>query len=125
MKKWGPKAKLTKFAGDPQVEHPGGGSILFRGDGGIQLTISDINRDLIAAFPDAATSLVGQTCKEAGARLAFYKKPVPNYLTCKKYDKSNWLLDVTLMCRERVSIVTIVWYPLPKPDKPYNDAHCR
>ncbi|HEY4058971.1 MAG TPA: hypothetical protein VGM39_20290 [Kofleriaceae bacterium] len=119
-------AKIEKRSDGTNVQVDKGPSVLYRDDGGIQLMIGEEDAAWIAKHEDAATSLLGQTCKAAGARLVFYKKTVPSYLTCKRYDKSNWLLDVTLMCTGgKVSMLTVVWYPLPPDQGPYNnDAHC-
>ena len=75
--------------------------------------LSFLGAAFVKAHPDAATSLLGQTCAAAGARLGFFKGKVPGYLTCKHYDANGYFLDVTLMCTKTVSTVVVVWEPLP------------
>lgn len=115
LAKWGASTKDTKGPDGHTLTYDPGLSVELRDSGGIQITMSDRATAFAAAHPGPATNLLGQTCKQAGARLAFVKKPVPTYLTCKRYDKSNWVLDVTLMCSlGKVSMVVVVWEPLPK-----------
>ena len=50
-------------------------------------------------------------CAEAATHLAFAPK-VESYTTCKHYDANGWMIDVTMMCQDKVSSLVVVWYPL-------------
>ncbi len=125
-KKWG-KPKADKLvAGERTLRFADGPTVTLRASGGIMIDMLMLGDAFVKAHRDAATSLLGQTCAVAGARLAFFKKgPVPGYLTCKHYDKNGFFIDVTLMCSKTVSTVVVVWEPMPPEVKasPLPD-HC-
>ena len=125
-KKWGKPTEDTVVAGERTLRFTDGPTVTLRASGGIMIDMLMLGDAFVKAHPDAATSLLGQTCKAAGARLAFYKKgPVTGYLTCKHYDKNGYFIDVTLMCSKTVSTVVVVWEPMPPEVKasPLPD-HC-
>jgi hypothetical protein len=125
-KKWGKPKEDKVVAGERTLRFTDGPSVTLRASGGIMIDMLMLGDAFVKAHPDAATSLLGQTCAVAGARLAFYKKgPVPGYLTCKHYDKNGYFIDVTLMCSKTVSTVVVVWEPMPPEVKasPLPD-HC-
>jgi hypothetical protein len=71
-------------------------------------------------------SCIAAACAEAAKRLAFTDK-IEQYTTCKHYDASGWLLDVTLMCTGgEVSTLVIVWLAVPelKTMKDLPPDHC-
>ncbi len=78
----------------------------------------------VAAHPDPATTLLGQSCDEAAKRLSF-TDTVKDYLSCKHYE-GDWFLDVTLMCHAKVSSLVVVWEPLPAniKNQPLPPDHC-
>lgn len=125
-KKWGKPAEDKVVAGERTLRWKDGPSVTLRASGGMMIDMLMLGDAFLKAHPDPATSLIGQTCAAAGARLAFYRKgKVPGYLTCKHYDPNGYFLDVTLMCSKTVSSVVIVWEPMPPEVKasPLPD-HC-
>lgn len=100
-------------ARDLTLRYEGGPSITLRASGGVQFNLFEHKEKMRELYPgDPAVSLLGQTCEEAQARLQFMDE-VGSYSTCKHYT-DKWFLDVTLMCRDDVSTVTVVWEPLPE-----------
>lgn len=124
--KWGKPTKDATAAGERTLRYQDGPTVTLRESGGIMVDLSFMAEPFAKAHPDAATSLLGQTCAAAGARLAFFKGKVPGYLTCKHYDKNGYFLDVTLMCTKTVGTVVVVWEPLPPEIKaaPLPKDHC-
>jgi len=85
-------------------------------------------RDWLNAHPGGPTQLLGMTCSAAAQQLAFTSK-ITRYTTCKHYDKTGWMIDVTMMCQANVDSLVIVWYPLLKdptapPPKDWPADHC-
>lgn len=125
-KKWGKPTEDTVVAGERTLRWKDGPTVTLRASGGMMIDMLLLGDAFVKAHADPATSLLGQSCAAAGARLAFFKKgAVPGYLTCKHYDANGTFLDVTLMCSKTVSSVVIVWEPMPPEVKasPLPD-HC-
>jgi hypothetical protein len=70
------------------------------------------SRDFIDKHRSRQLDLLGLPCAEVVKRLAFAKK-IDSYTTCKHYDRSGWVLDVTMMCTNRLNTLVVVWVPAP------------
>jgi hypothetical protein len=114
--KWGKPAEERRGDDGVTLQWADGPSVAFSATG---IMAGGLMIDLHAgawasAHPGPATSLFGLTCAAAAARLKF-TKTVGGYTTCKHYDQSGWLLDVTLMCTlGKVSSVVVNFVPIPK-----------
>jgi hypothetical protein len=109
---------------DLNLRYPGV-SVTLRASGGVQFTIRGDVAPWRARFPaDDVLSLVDQPCEEAAARLTFMDE-VGRYSSCKHYT-DEWFLDLTVMCRDAISTVMVVWEPLPPAIKaePRPPDHC-
>jgi hypothetical protein len=82
----------------------------------------DVDHAFVAAHPSPPLALLGLSCDEAAKHLAF-TDAVEGYTTCKHYDANGYLVDVTLMCTQKVSSLVVVWTPLPPGIEPIAD-HC-
>jgi hypothetical protein len=121
--KWGaPKSVETDDDTTLRYENV---SVTFRSDKTVMLDFTafgEFDHAFVAAHPSAPLGLLGLSCDEAAKHLAFTDK-VEGYTTCKHYDANGTLVDVTLMCTERVSTLVVVWTPIPPDIEPIPD-HC-
>lgn len=123
IKKWGAptedRGKTLRWKEGPTVD--------FREDGATQLDFSALwSMKFVAAHKSPPLELLDMPCDAAAKRLAFAKK-IESYTSCKHYDASGWLLDVTMMCTQgKVTTLVVVWVPVPelKTMKPLPADHC-
>jgi hypothetical protein len=121
--KWG-EPKSTNEEDDTTLRYDGA-SVTFGDDKSVLLDFTaygESDHAFAAAHPSAPLALLGMTCDEAAKHLAFTDK-VEEYTTCKHYDKSGYLVDVTMMCMQKVSSLVVVWTPIPPGVAPIAD-HC-
>ena len=112
--KWGtPDEHAGDGMGGDELRYKQGPQVSFRGDQGIQIDFAMYGDELAfaKAHPDKKLALLGMTCADAASHLGFTDK-VEAYTTCKHYDANGWLVDVTLTCPDKVTGLTVVWYPL-------------
>jgi hypothetical protein len=110
--------------GDVTLRYEEGPTITLRASGGVMFDLGSFDEKLKAYAGDPAVSLLGQSCETAKQRLGFMDE-VGSYSSCKHYTE-DWFLDVTVMCREDLSKVVVVWEPLPAAIKaePRPADHC-
>lgn len=110
--------------GEVTLRYAEGPSITLRPSGGVMFNLGKYDDKLAAYAGDPSVSLLGQSCDTAKQRLGFMTE-VGSYSSCKHYVE-DWLLDVTVMCRDDVSKVVVVWEPLPAAIKaePRPPDHC-
>lgn len=112
--KWGtPDEHADDGDGGDLIRYLHGPALTFRPDHAIQIDFAVYGDELTfaKAHPDKKLALLGMTCAEAASHLAF-TPAVEAYTTCKHYDANGWLVDVTLMCQDKVDTLAVVWYPL-------------
>lgn len=113
-------------SGDTTLRYKTGPTVTLRSDGAVQLDFGLFAKPFVTQHPSPPLALLDLPCAEAAKKLAFTKK-IESYTTCKHYDASGYLLDVTLMCSGgRVSTLVVVWLPVPelKTMKPLPADHC-
>ena len=118
IKKWGPPDERTEETGrlgaEKEVLRYADGVVLtFSATGGILFDFGTFDSTFKKNTAGPIASITGRPCGAAAAVLDFAESLGP-YTTCKHYDKNGWFLDVTVMCRETVGTIAVMWEPIPK-----------
>ncbi|HOX44332.1 MAG TPA: hypothetical protein PK668_12085 [Myxococcota bacterium] len=116
LRKWGPPDEESSSAGGgTTLRYKDGPSVDLRSDGATQLDFMALaSKKFVAAHPGGPLALLGMPCAAAAQRLAFTDR-IEGYTSCKHYDRSGWLLDVTMMCTGgEVSTLVVVWLAVPE-----------
>jgi hypothetical protein len=136
IKQWGKPKVQREETNDGTTMTPkgmqfdGGPDVVFFRSGAIVDFAFDVKR-FNKAHPGTPARLVGASCADAGAQLAFWNKPVPRFLSCTHFDSTGWSVFLVVTCVETmdaamnkkpptITKVTVTW---TSPQKNFDPAN--